>query len=57
MTRQTYPEPKEIPSDAYERKTARQRPPFLNQQTLDTVVRDHQAYLSELAKRTPLKRE
>lgn len=52
MTRQTCPEPKEIPSDAYERKAARQRPPFLNQETLDTVVRDHEAYLAELANRT-----
>lgn len=56
MTRDTCPEREKTPSDPYERKMARQRPPFLNQDTLNTVVRDHQAYLAELAVSTPVEK-
>lgn len=54
MTRQIFHEPKKTPPSSYERKMARPRPPFLNKETLDTVVRDHQAYLTELANCTPI---
>lgn len=37
---------------AYERKLARQRPAFLNQETLDFVARDHESYLIELGRKS-----
>ncbi|PLU87585.1 hypothetical protein EGJ22_20440 [Pseudomonas sp. p99-361] len=55
MTRQSCPEPTKTASNSYERKMVRQRPRFLNQETLDKVVREHHAHLIELANRTPEK--
>ncbi|MFK0271168.1 hypothetical protein [Pseudomonas asiatica] len=34
--------------DVYDRKMARHRPEFLNQETLDTIAREHQVYLKRL---------
>lgn len=40
--------------DAYEQKMGRQRPAFLNQETLDNVAHEHQVYLQRLGEEPQL---
>ncbi len=48
MVRDTRTDPPAALLDVYERKMARHRPEFLNQETLDTIAREHQVYLKKL---------
>lgn len=42
MTRCARTDPEKASPDAYDQKMARRRPVFLNQETLDSVAREHQ---------------
>lgn len=48
MTGGTRNDPEKASPDAYEQKMGRQRPAFLNQETLDNVAHEHQVYLQRL---------
>lgn len=48
MVRDTQTDPPAALLDVYDRKMVRQRPEFLNQETLDTIAREHQVYLKRL---------
>ena len=49
MTRGIRIAPEKAPSGAYDQKMARQRPAFLNQDTLDTIAREHQLHFQKLS--------
>lgn len=48
MARGTRSDSKKAPAGAFDHKMARQSPAFLNQETLDSVAREHQLYLQRL---------
>lgn len=54
MTRGTRTDPEKSPAGAYDQKLARQRPAFLNQETLDSVAREHQFHLQKLSEELQL---
>ncbi|MCM8911686.1 Nucleotidyltransferase domain protein [compost metagenome] len=55
MTRGTRAAPEKVPARAFDHKMVRQRPAFLNQETLDSVAREHQLHLQKLSEEIQLK--
>lgn len=54
MTRGTRTGPEKASAGAYDQKMARQRPAFLNQETLDSVAREHELHLQKLSEELQL---
>lgn len=54
MTRGTRTDPEKAPAGAYDQKMARERPAFLNQETLNSVAREHQLHLQRLSEELQL---
>ncbi|QKL09255.1 hypothetical protein GEV41_23710 [Pseudomonas putida] len=54
MTGGTRTDPEKAPAGVYDQKMARQRPAFLNQETLDSVAREHQLHLQKLSEELQL---
>jgi hypothetical protein len=54
VTRCARTDPEKASPDAYDQKMARRRPVFLNQETLDSVAREHQLHLQKLSEELQL---
>lgn len=54
MARGTRAAPEKVPARAFDHKMVRQRPAFLNQETLDSVAREHQLHLQKLSEEIQL---